>query len=294
LTVNGTLAADVFNVNGSVVQVVKPQGGTSNPITLPMSAFSVGTLELDGLGGQDTFNLIGSLPFKTIVNADATVNLSGAVGAVTVFIGDNTPNSANPNTVIDGYGAPVVLIGVDTANLDANGNMVIATPTTQNDNIIYTPTGATSGTFYDDVPSGNNLVPNTVFNMVNVAGNFMVFNDPGGNADQVTLRGTGARDLFQIDQGTGIAQVLANNVTPLLPVELGISAEILNAVGLGGQNTFQVIPAPGIAGQAQDNLLINIDGGTTGANNALVVAASFAGVGGATAPLAANQFAVVN
>jgi hypothetical protein len=285
----------VTPASGGAVQVSR-QNGSNNLVTLPISTASVNNLELDGLGGNDVFNLTGTpggLPFTNgiVVNDGATVNLNRAVGPVTVNLGDNTPNSPNPNTVITGYGAPVTLIGVDTANLDAGGNTLTATPTRQNDNTIYTPTGATAGTFYDDVGSGNNLVPNTVFNIANVAGNFMVFNDPGGNADQVTIRATAARDLIEISQGPGIAQVLANNVTPLLPVQLGISAEILNAVGLGGENTFQVIPAPGIAGQAQDNLLINIDGGTTGANNALVLGGSF---GATPATLGANVFVVVN
>src|SRR5262249_36541494 len=169
-----------------------------------------------------------------------------------------------------------------------------ATGTTQDDNWIFTPTGATAGTFYDSIDSGNNLVPNTVFNVVNVSGNLMVFNDPAGNADQVTLRGTAARDLIEINQLTGVAQVLANNVTALLPVQLGQSVEILNALGLGGQDTFQVIPAPGLAGQAQDNLLINVDGGGSGENNALVVAGSFAPVGGTPTTLPANVFVAVN
>jgi len=74
-------------------------------------------------------------------------------------------------------------------------------------------------------------------------------------------------------------------------VELGLSIEIFNAEGVGGENTLQVIPFPGVAGQAQDNLLINVDGGATGANNALVVASTF---GASPGTLAANQFAVVN
>ncbi len=294
---------DVFNVaaggaggigGGTVgtVQIVHPAAPSVVPVTLTLSTPGVGVLELDGLGGSDTFNLSGTLPYTSLIVDDGnTVNLSAPAGPVTVFVGNNTPNSANPNTVITGYGAPVTLIDVDTVNLDANGQTLTATGTTQNDNIIYTPAGAMSGTFYDVIGSGNNLVPNTVFNIANVAGNFMVFNDPGGNADQVTIRGTAARDLIEINQASGVAQVLANNVTALLPVELGMSAEILNAEGLGGQNTFQVIPAPGLAGQAQDNLLINIDGGTTGANNALVIASSF---GNAPGQLAANQFVVVN
>jgi hypothetical protein len=299
LNVEGSPNGEAFSIssdNGGHVQITRQQP-SNDLVTLPIFTPSVNTLELDGNGGNDTFNIsagtAGALPFTNgvVVNADATINLSGAVGPVTVFEGDNTPNSPNPNTVISGYGAPVILMGVDTANLDVTGQTLTATGTTQNDNWIITPTAATAGTFYDSIASGNNQVPNTVYNAVNVAGNLMVFNDPGGNADQVTLRGTAARDMFQIAQGPGIAQVFANNVTPLLPVQLGISAEILTAQGLGGEDTFQVIPAPGIAGQAQDNMLINVDGGSGGENNSLEIGGSF---GATPATLAANVFAVVN
>ena len=159
-----------------------------------------------------------------------------------VALGDNTPGSLNPNTVITGYGAPGTLIGVDTANLDATGNTVTAVGTSQNDSIVFTPTGATAGTFHNDIASGNNLVPNTVFNLSNVAGNFTVFGGSGGNADKVVVQGTAARDLIEINQGTAVATVLANNVTALLPVQLATNVPILTALGLGGQDTFQVIP----------------------------------------------------
>lgn len=251
-------------------------------------------LILNGSGGSDIINLNNATTpagLTSIVTDPATVNLSAAVGPVTVTMGDNTPGSSNPNTVITGYGPPVTVIGTDTVNMDVTNKSFTATGTTQNDNIIYTPTGATAGTFYDNIASGNNLVPNTVFNFANVSGNFKVFNDPGGNADHVTLRGTAARDLFEINQGNGIAQVLSNNITALLPVELGISAEILDVEGVGGENTFQVIPGPGIAGQAQDNMLININGGTTGADNSLVLGSSF---GASPGTLAANNFVVIN
>lgn len=299
LLLNGSTAADRFQVTGTgaagagTVQVLKVINTlVSVAETIVLNTPSIANLALIGQGGIDTFNLVGALPYTGVtVDADATVNLSGASGPVTVTLGDNTPGSPNPNTVITGYGGAVTLIGVDTANLDANANQVTVTGTTQNDNIIYTPTGAASATFYDSIGSGNNLVPNTVFNVANATGNLRVFNDPRGNADQVTILGTDARDLIEINQGSGVAQVLANNVTALLPVELGISIEILNANGQGGQNTFQVIPGPGIAGQAQDNLLINLDGGTTGAFNALVLGSSFGATPGA---LGANQFVVVN
>ncbi len=294
LTVDGTANSDRFQVTGTAaagagtVQIFKSPLGTIESVV--MSTASLSSLDLHGLAGSDVYNLTAPLPYtQTIVDGgDPITTLTGATGPVTVHLADL---SLNTNTTITGYGGTVTLVGVDTANLDANGNSLTATGTTQDDNIVYTPTGAAAGTFYDNIGSGNNAVPNTVFNITNVTGNFLVFNDPGGNSDQVTLRATAARDLIEINQGSGVAQVLANNVTALLPVQLGISVEILNAQGLGGQDTFQVIPAPGIAGQAQDNLLINLDGGSAGEFNALVIGGSF---GAAPATLGANVFVVVN
>lgn len=292
LDLNGTVASDRFSVTAAGVVQVQDTTGTILR-TVMISTPGINHLALDGLDGDDVFNVAGGLPFATLVvdggdpSASDTVNLSGATGPVTVILADPTVGS---NTTITGYGGTISLVGVEVANLNATNSQVTATGTTLNDNIVYTPSGATAGTFYDTLPSGNQS-PGTVFNLTNAAGNFRVFNDPAGNADQVTLRGTDARDLFEINQGSGVAQVLANNVTALLPVQLGISSEILNAQGEGGQNTFQVIPAAGIGGQAQDNLLININGGTTGAFNALVLGSSF---GAAPGILPATSFVVVN
>ena len=293
LTVNGTAGNDSI---AYTVGSTAANGMVAVNNFEPIEFSNKTTLIIDTGAGTDrvSFNNpntpTGLTAITVRTNGNATADFSSASGPVTVFLGDNI-SSTNPNTVITGYAVPITLSGLTVANLDANGNSATVTGTAQNDNTIFTPTGATSGTFYDDIALGSNLVPNTIFNVSNVAGNLLVFNDPGGSADQVTIRGTAARDLFEINQASGIAQVLANNVTALLPVQLGISAEILNAEGLGGQNTFQVIPAPGIAGQAQDNMLVNLDGGATGASNALVVGSTF---GNSPGNLPANELAVVS
>ncbi len=60
-------------------------------------------------------------------------------------------------TTVQGYGAPVRLLGVEIANLNANNNALTALGTTGDDVITYTPTGASTGTF-------TNEGLNTVFN----------------------------------------------------------------------------------------------------------------------------------
>ena len=161
--------------------------------------------------------------------------------------------------------------------------------TAQSDVITYTPTGPSAGTF-------QLAGLNTVFNFTTVNGTFQinggilgVGND--GINDQVIVQGTNARDLFQIAQGNRTVQVLAYNTVALKTVTLGTDIQNLTAQGLEGEDTFQVIPAAGIAAFSGDtadvdNLLINIDG-SAGGNNALVVWNN-----GAT--LAANQFVVDN
>src|SRR5262249_29971978 len=128
LLLNGVGAGDQFTVNGpgnagaGTAQISKIQSpGVSVPETLLINTSSISSLDLVGVGANDTFNITGGLPYTSLaVHADATANLSGAVGPVTVNIADNTPGSANPNTVITGYGGQVTLIGVDTANLNTN------------------------------------------------------------------------------------------------------------------------------------------------------------------------------
>ncbi len=257
------------------------------PVTDTLNTGSIAALDLSSLSGDDVFNISGPLPYTSVIvdagdpSASDILNLSGATGPVSVNLADSTIAT---NTTVTGYGGTVTLVGVEIANLNATNNTVAVVGTSQNDNITYTPSGAAAGTF-------TNTGLNTVFNVTNATGNLTVFGGSGGNADSVTIQGTDARDLFEINQGSAVAQVLANNVTALLPVQLGTNVEILNANGLGGQNTFQIIPTPGLAGQLQDNLLINLDGGTTGAFNALVLGSSF---GNTPGTLAANQFVVVN
>ena len=303
---------DTFNVAPGVaggvgggatgtVQVLR-SAPNSTPITLNLVLPGVSVLELDGLTGSDTFNVLGSsgpnvVPFSNlIINDGTTVNLTGATSPVAVTMGDNTPNSLNPNTVITGYGAPVTLIGVDTANLDANTQTVTATGTSRNDDFIFTPTGALAGTFYDTIASGNNLVPNTVFNVANAkAGTSLTFDGgSAGNADEVTVQGSDANDLFEINQGGRTAQVLANDnpANALWPAVLNANVAILTADGLGGVNTFQVEPG---TTPATDTLLVNVDGSATGSFNQLTIGSSFQTTPGTPmGTLGATQLAVVN
>ena len=307
LDINGTAHSDVFNVtaaNNGTVQIVSSAVPT-NFITDTIQTPGVLTLDLHGLDGDDTFNLAGTLPYTSTVvdggdpSASDIVNLTGATGLVTVNLADSKANPPTPptDTTITGYGGTVTLTGVEVANLDAAGFGMTVNGTKHDDVITYTPTSPNAGTFQ---AAGLN----TVFNFTTVSGTFLIAGgSPGGigaigtvgNTDKVIVQGTNSRDLFQIDQGARTVQVLAFNVNPLKTVLLDPTIQVLTALGLNGQDTFQVVPAAGIAGFAGDtsginNLLINVDGGSdaSGENNALVVQ----GTGGATLP--ATTFVVDN
>src|SRR5262249_25951537 len=140
LVYNGTAANDAFAVDA------KSAGGPGEVLLnnqIDVVTPGVSTLTLNGLGGDDMYNLnaaaFGTLPYTAVnVNGGSTLNLSGATSAVTVNLGDKTPGSANPNTTITGYGGTVTLSGVETDNLDTNGNGLLVNGTSLNDNTTYT------------------------------------------------------------------------------------------------------------------------------------------------------------
>jgi len=289
LNINGTAHSDSFSVtalNGGTVGIISD--GISN---VPIQTPAVRTLALHGLEGDDVFTLAGELPYSVTVidggdpSASDIMNLTGATGAVTVDIADSALLPTPTNTTITGYGGTVVLIGVEVANLDANDEALTAVGTSRDDVITYTPTGAAAGTFQ---AAG----VNTVVNFTAVGGDFTVQGGSGGNADELVVQGTNARDLFKINQSTGSVQVLANNVTARKTVELDTTVEVLTALGLLGEDTFQVIPAVGSGSFPLDNLLINVDGGDPESSDALVVAAL--PFGSSPGSLPADQFVVVN
>ncbi|MEX2113817.1 MAG: Ig-like domain-containing protein [Pirellulales bacterium] len=282
LIFNGTASNDLIAVLAGGGGGTELRNTINGAIVSRLELFSTASAVLRGGDGDDTFNIAGGLLLSLQVeggdpSASDVVNLSGAVAAIVVTLADDTIGIP---TTVQGYGANVTLSGVEIANLSANGNALTALGSTNDDVIVYTPTGSDTGTF-----AANSL--NTQFNFSSVTGAFTVDGGAGDSADELIVRGSNTRDTFQINQGARTVQVLTNNVTALKTVTLASTMETLTAEGLAGQDTFQVIPAAGIGAFPLDNLLINVEGGT--GSNALVVASTFAG-----AALPGNNFVVVN
>jgi hypothetical protein len=283
LVYNGTANTDVFAVDA---QSAGGPGEVFLDNQIDVVTPGVSVLTLNGLVGDNTYSIsaaLGALPYTTInVNGrrDSTLNMSGAAGPVTVNLADNTPHSANPNTTITGYGGTVVLIGGDTVNLDTNGNSLAVNGTSRNDNITYTPTGASAGTV-------TNAGLSTVFNFTGDTSTFTI-SGQGGTADQVTVAVPAGR--VSVREVNRVVTVLpVGSPAPLEPVTLAVDVQIVNLIGGGGPDTFGITPAAGLQYAIDgnlDNLVVNVS--NTGGSSALVIESATGG------PLPSTESVVLN
>ena len=300
LNVEGTEAGDTFMVNGTndSIQIAHEQSSNTNFITIPIIAASVSTLELDGLGGTDQFNVSGKLPFaSTVIDDGGTVSLSGATANVMVNLADSTVLSSP--TMISGYGGTVSLIDVAVANLDLTGGFTLTANgyASSPNQYTYTPTGANSGTFTD-------ASVDTTFNFTNSTSTFTLAGNStvGDVSNQVIVNGTTNSDVIEVDSPNRNVTVQNATSTVLEPVHLDPSTiQELQVNGLLGSDTFLVIPAPavqtgpgGSSTTVPINLQIDIEGNPSANTDELVVAGSLTGTiaAGTVNPLPATDFVV--
>jgi subtilisin-like proprotein convertase family protein len=240
LVANGTAANDTFTVAASNGNVTLAGRATITTTT-------IANLTLNGLDGDDTFNVTGPQPYTSLVlsggdpSASDTAKLTGASGTVTVNLADSTIPT---NTTITGYGATVTLTGIEVANLDANGQTVTVMGTGSNDSFTVSPTGAAAATLTD-------AGLNTTFNFTTVAtaaGGFSV--NGNGGTDQLAVQGTPAADIFDVNDTTSGANAV--KVNALLVVNYSGMANVA-ADGLAGSDTFNV--------QSSAAVSFSVDGG---------------------------------
>ncbi|HUY90682.1 MAG TPA: DUF4214 domain-containing protein [Pirellulales bacterium] len=227
LVVNGTSDSDIFNV-GNVgldsIQILKNQPGNIYT-TLPMTAPGVKVLGLNGLAGDDTFNLQAPLAFSTVaISGSGTVdpsvtNLTGDGTAVTVNVG-------GVSTIVSGGGLGTVTItGNEILNLKAAGGAVTTTDSTGPNTLDVTPTDTNAAT-------------------LQVEGQAPVVNLTNSGAFNVNF--TGAGDSLVVNGTTGPDTIDASGsqvtVDSLLAVNYA-GATALTVNGGTGSDTFNVTPA---------------------------------------------------
>ena len=255
---------------------------------LPVATDGIENLQLDGLGGVDSFSISVGHPFALIdvlggdVDAGDTLTLLGDTNIQNIEV------DLDANTVT-GFGGTVAHVGVEEVVLDGQsstvGDTLTVFGTPQDDRIIYTPTDTASGNFYLDEQ-------NVAYSFARINGTFLIAG-ASDLADEVVVRGTNSHDVITIDSPARTVDVENAVGTLLKTVTLADDVEIVTAEAGLGNDTFLVINAPQVgslaAGRLPTNLLINVDGGAPGTGDALVIASDRNGTA-----LPVTDFVVIN
>ncbi len=203
-------------------------------------------LYLDGLHGDDTFNVTGPQPYSNGItlsggdpSASDIANLTGN-GSDVVY---NTGTSVQ--TVSGGGlgtpGAPLTITGIEEVNLDAQAGDIDVNGTAGPDEFHVTPNGANTAEILVD---GVNQVLNT-----DNTGDLTIAEGNAADGDQVTVHGQSGDNTFAVSRAatTGV------QVDALKPVLVAANAESLVVNGKSGSDTFNVTGAGGVS--------LTVDGG---------------------------------
>ena len=289
---------------------------------IPVSLSEVSRLTLAGLDGDDRFTVNPGASFTGGVvieggtpSGSDIATLNGTSGADTITLTLEIAGDAVTGVV----GGPITLIGTEVLNLNSLAgadavrvnsvgalsdlqSVVINTGgqandtlridgTSSDDTIVYTPTGAGTGEFFEkNAPTrfGFNVNSSSVFTI----------EGSGAVGDTVEVVGTNNHDFISVDSPNRTVTVTNAAGNVLKSAVLHSTIEEVTVLAGFGNDTVLVIPAPatvtGPGGAAVGvnvpiNLLINVDGGPPGASDALVIASDLNGT-----PLPDTDFAVIN
>ncbi len=229
---NGSVNSDTFNITGTTIQVINATAGFVTNLFTLTNVFSV---EARGLNGNDRFNVAGTLAALAgglVIDGgnpstSDVVNLTGAIGAVSVALAD--PIVAT-DTLISGYGALVSLIGIEIANVNAAGQALSVVGTGGNDNVTITPAVGGNGTVV--AGSANPLInySGAQANTLNV--------DLVGGINQLTVVATSLSDIVTVLGNTSVDTGVFGGI-------VNFAATVPNAIsvlGLQGDDRFNVTP----------------------------------------------------
>ncbi len=201
LILDGTAGNDIFDVTPT--NLTLSQAGNPNEISrslLSMATPGIANLTLAGLGGDDTFNLTGTLPYTTtfIDGSGAfdppTVNLTGNGTPITVNFGA-AQFSATEATVSGGGLGTVTVFGVGVVNIFNGAGLVnVAGVPFTPENYVVTPVSIAF-----EVQDMN---PDPVFSLspiFNIDGTLAIIGDAdAADGDILTVDGTGVNDVITV------------------------------------------------------------------------------------------------
>jgi hypothetical protein len=239
----GTPVNDTFSIDNNA----SPAGGkvTLNA-RVPVITTAIATLTLEGLAGDDTFNLVPTIAASPYT----TLNLHGGGQASAAGDQANLTAAAAADVTVSGQvvsqsGKTVAGTGLENINLNGApaGNRLIyngVVGVTENINVIASPTAN----------QGQVSVPGvTHVTFTNVPA--LVVNGNPADSDTLTFTGTNNSDTFNVNlaaAGTAAAPVLKLQSTAtaslLLTLQNYTGFTTLNVAGLDGADTFNVFTAP--------------------------------------------------
>ncbi|NLF09693.1 MAG: hypothetical protein GX594_17185, partial [Pirellulaceae bacterium] len=236
LLYRGRDTLDTFSVNAAGDVLLNTQ--------IPVYTPSIHTLILEGLAGDDTFNVVGDHPFTTLnvhggsPGASDVLNFASSGGAVTVDL--------EAQTVTENSFGPVAYAGIETINLDAGEASPTIVATSADDDITVTVLDADSGRIERGFAvqqlgqvAGNVVAP--LVNYTNTGGAALNI-DLADGEDTLVVVGNALAQTFDVD--------VANSTVSVDDVPLGSNNgvvtyennESLAVFGLEGNDRFDVTP----------------------------------------------------
>ena len=263
LVYNGTGSNDIFNVAATSGQINLVT--SSGLAQIPVNTIGVSNLVLNGLSGQNTFNIPAPQPYTSITlsggsNGQSIANLAGNGVNITSTLGGTMP-------AISGGGlGTVTLSGIGVVNVsNDSGNMTFTGTAGLTDNIVVTPTGMFTATVQDNDTGPLIYVTTATGGTLTVGGN-------AGDVDTVTVNGTNSNDLITVT-GTGsasnpvVALTVGSTHLQAVSVSTVTSALVINS-GLGTDSVLVdssvsavTVPITFIGGGGADDSL-TLSGGT--------------------------------
>ncbi len=219
----GTGGDDTFSFNNGVVTL-------NNQLAPSMPG--VANLILQGLEGNDTFNVVGSGPFTSL-----TLQGGGPTDAdVANLSGDGTNATVNVGTLVTGVtGAGlgnVFASGVEIINLAAGAGAIGIQGSGNGDNIQVTPTGTNTASI---TVAGSATTVNTTN-----TGALVI--TPAGGVDSVSISGNIAANNIAVTLGA-TTTVAVDGLKVIGVTALG--TELLSLAGLGGDDHITITGSGG-------------------------------------------------
>ncbi len=252
LIYEGTAASDTFTIAGA-------------PMIALNSQVAVGTVGIDqyrlqGLGGDDTFNVTAVPGVQTAVEGDGpgasdVLNFS-STGPTAIDLGNSQINDAATAIVPD-----VAYSGIETLNVNAINQTLTVFGSATDDTIRVTPYGAFAGTL-----QANGQAP--VVNYSNVNANTINV-DPLGGQNVLVVNATPGNDAILVNVPASSVDTGATG--GIVAFALG-NTDALHVNGREGDDTFAVTPGAipvsinggdPIGGSDDINLIVPFGAGTT-------------------------------